>query len=465
MTAPFETDGFWHTPDSPSRQIAGTLRYSPEDGLKLSLTGSFSEDFGSDRKPGTYPLIHGIVNDSPCGNAFTLVNCFRTKRSVRMPGFATEEIRANRAYAGSDFLSEGDLLFDSASLELSALDSWISTTGISLKPPTGEAGERQARYLRPENISFALDVQTLKIVFGWSDSQSHRSYSLREKVGVKIENLGQISSERVFQQYIYPLQNFFTLATDRPNVLDSIVLCNSRLKATDDEQPFRIHYLAQPIYVLKEAKTWLQSHDMLFTYEDVKDHLPNIFRRWFEFAQTFKPFCLSYFGLIYAPDVFVDTRFISLIESMVLLFRELNDREESLDSALNDAVRAFQARCSRKESRWLMQVMPTLADVSLPWSLAATLDEHSSLMVPLIGESVESFVERVLTTYKYCRYRDSALLENSAQGAELYWLIEKLKVLVKALILEWLGIPRELVERLIKRNRVYSHLAGLSDSA
>ena len=313
MTAPFETDGFWHTPDAPSRQIAGTLRYSGDDGLKLSLTGTFSEGFGFDRKAGTYPVIHGIVNDSPCGRAFTLVDCFRTKRSIRMPGFATEEIRANKAYAGGLFLSKTDLLFDSVSVELSALDSWISTTGISYSPPPGSEGERQVQYSRPESISYALNVQTLKIAFGWSQSQSHRSYSLREKVGIKIEGIGQIPHEQISQQYIYPLQNFFTLATDCPNEFDSIVLYNNGLKASDDEHPSAIHFLAQPIYSLKEPRKDLQSHDMLFTYEDVTDYLPTIFRRWFEFAKTFNPFCLSFFGLIYAPDVFVEGRFLSLI--------------------------------------------------------------------------------------------------------------------------------------------------------
>ena len=108
--------------------------------------------------------------------------------------------------------------------------------------------------------------------------------------------------------------------------------------------------------------------------------------------------------------------------------------------------------------------MPTVADLSLPWSLLVALNGHRAVMTPLIGDDVEGFVDRVLITRRYCQYRESALLEKTAQGAELYWLTEKLKILVKTLILEWLGIPPDLVERLIKRNRVYTHLEGLGDS-
>ena len=106
MMTPFEAAGFWHLPSSPLHKVAGILRYSAEDGLRLSLTGTFGEGMSSERKVHNYPVIHGIVNDSPCGRAFTLVGCFRSMLSVRMPGFATEEIRANQAYGGEHFLSE-----------------------------------------------------------------------------------------------------------------------------------------------------------------------------------------------------------------------------------------------------------------------------------------------------------------------------------------------------------------------
>ena len=229
-------------------------------------------------------------------------------------------------------------------MELSALESWIRVTGLSVGLPT-EVQASQVQYSRPESISFALDAQTLKLDFWWSESESFRSYRLDEKVGVVIENLGGVSSKEVFQQYINPLQNFFTLATDHPNELDSIVFYNSGLKSAGTERPSPIRFLAQPIYLVKEPKKTLAAQDMLYTYEDVKDYLPNVFRKWFEFAQEFKPFCQSFFGSIYAPGTFVDTRFVSLIEAMILFFRGLDIHDASLPAALDEAARTIQSRC------------------------------------------------------------------------------------------------------------------------
>ena len=357
-----------------------------------------------------------------------------------------------------------DLSFDAVSLRSPILDDWIDTTGVCAEPSAGEESNSRFHYSRPETASFPLDAHTLKIGVAWSESQSHRSFSFRENVDIKIENLGHIPAKDVFQQYIYPLQNFFTLASDHACELDSVVFFNSNVETADVERPSPIHYLAQPIYLLKEPKKALLPDDMLFTYEDMKDYLPSVFRKWIEFSQVLKSFCLSYFGLLYAPNVFVEREFLALIESMVLLFHELGDHDESLGPALDEAVKTFQARCPGKSVRWLADVMPSVADVSLPWKLAVALDNYRDLMTPLIGNDVEGFVDRVLTTRKYCQNRDSALAEHSLQGADLYWLTEKLKMLVKTLILEWLGIPRDLIVRLVRRNRVYSHLASLHES-
>jgi hypothetical protein len=461
---PFETAGFWHTPDVPSRQVAGTLRYSAEDGLRLSLTGSFGEGLAFELKSGKYPVIHGIVNDSPCGRAFTLVDCFRTKRTVRMPGFATEDIRANRAYAGDDFLSKDALLFDSVSLEPSALDSWISTTGISSGFASGAGGQIGVRYSHADNVSLVLNGQTLTIGFGATQSQSHRSYSLRERVSVKIADLGQLPFEEISRQYTYPLQNFFTLATDHPNALDSVVLYHNNPRMTDGGRRSPIHYLAQPIYTFKEDQEHLQSDDMLFTYEDVRDHLPGVMKRWFEFDRKFHPFCLSFFGLLYAPNTYVEERFLTLINSIVLFFQGLDPADETIVDALNEATKTLRSCCSGKNAQWLADAMPTTAELELPWNLRRALDEHHDIMAPLAGGDLEGFVDHVLVTRKYCRHRDPAFQENAAQAAKLYWLTEKLKVLVKTLLLEWLGIPGDLVGRLIKRNRNYAHLVSLGDS-
>lgn len=56
----FQSTGLWYLPSKPDEKIAGTLRYSPDDGLHLSLTGSLAESF--DAQP--FSLIYGVLAQS-----------------------------------------------------------------------------------------------------------------------------------------------------------------------------------------------------------------------------------------------------------------------------------------------------------------------------------------------------------------------------------------------------------------
>jgi hypothetical protein len=463
MTRSFETAGFWHVPNDPSRKVAGTLRYSPETGLHLALTGCLGEGhFG--HKVGEYPVIHGVVHDSPFGKAFTLVDCFRTVLRVQMPGFAIEEISANHAYSGDHWLAKDDLLFDSAILELSTLGEWINTSGISCRPAGEQDGTIHMEYSRPKSISIPLGNQTIEIIFGWSRLQEHRSYSFTENVGIKISGFGCIPRDQIAQQFIYPLQHFLTLAADHPSAINHITLLRRDLNSADSERSTAFHYLAQPVYLLKETEKSIQPQDMLFTYEDVQDELRNLFEKWFDFARIFKPFCISYFGLLCAPDRFIDERFVTLVQSLAFFFGQSDESDESLHPVLKETERLLQSRCPDTKPCWLADVMPTAAELALPWSLLAALEKHRDVMMPLTGGDIEAFVDEVLTTRRYCLYRDVASRDRAALGAELFRLTEKVKILVKILILNRLGMSSDLVAKLMKRNRIYCHLAALADS-
>ena len=290
----------------------------------------------------------------------------------------------------------------------------------------------------------------MKVVVGWSQSQSHRSYTLREQVGIKVADFGSASSEVVFQQYAGPLQNFLTLATDRPSSLQRVLLYNNSLKPADSDWASPIDYLASPLHKPgdHEGKELLRD-EMLFTYEDIRDCFPSVMDRWFEFIEGFRAFCTAYFGLLYAPEAFLEARFDTLLDSLMLFFQQAGVRDAAVEASFDEATLAFHDHPRGMNLRRLRDAMPTVAEVAFPFNLRTALEKHRAVTEPLVsGDHV--FVDyALLTGRRYCRYRDGALLDSVAHGAALYWLIEKLNILVKAMILDQLGIPTELRHRLI----------------
>ena len=94
-----DSAGLWYLPNAPNEQVAGTLRYSARTGITLSLIGAFRRaSHGLERIE--YPVIHGVIRNSPYGGKLlvTLLRCFRKRGSIAIPGFESEDIRANRAY-------------------------------------------------------------------------------------------------------------------------------------------------------------------------------------------------------------------------------------------------------------------------------------------------------------------------------------------------------------------------------
>src|SRR5688572_11001068 len=98
----FESVGIWFLPQAPDAQVGGTLSFSKKDGLALALTGSFKTDWNIGGS--NYPLIHGVVSDSPYGKFLSLFECFATNLSIGMPGISVETIHANHGFAGNEFV-------------------------------------------------------------------------------------------------------------------------------------------------------------------------------------------------------------------------------------------------------------------------------------------------------------------------------------------------------------------------
>lgn len=91
----FESTGVWHLPSEPDKQLAGDLTFSPQDGLRLRLTGTFNQTWGITIPK--YPVIHGVVSESPYGKFFSLFDSFPSSLKIGMPGVALENVTINSA--------------------------------------------------------------------------------------------------------------------------------------------------------------------------------------------------------------------------------------------------------------------------------------------------------------------------------------------------------------------------------
>jgi hypothetical protein len=94
--------------------------------------------------------------------------------------------------------------------------------------------------------------------------------------------------------------------------------------------------------------------------------------------------------------------------------------------------------------------------------LRLLVSQHAAVMDPLIAARQERFVSQVVNTLEYFIHRESEVEEAARGGADLYWMIERLRFLVKACFLAELGFPETKAVELFKRNALYQHVCTLA---
>lgn len=88
-----EYSGYWWLPSEPDKKIAGTLKFTNDEGIKLRLIGSFLNFYTAGKMPINIPIILGIVHK----NIMTLCNSINSCSRRSSPVLATQEYTSELA--------------------------------------------------------------------------------------------------------------------------------------------------------------------------------------------------------------------------------------------------------------------------------------------------------------------------------------------------------------------------------
>lgn len=466
----FQAEGFWFLPGESQREVAGTLHYSPRRGLRLSLIGTLSDHrgFGASEE---FPIIHGVVGKSPFGRRVTLVDCCESRGIVTMPGLVSQEVVANKAYIGQEFLvSEADFRFDSARIHLRELNDWFPVSGISRERQGDKEDDFELRiqYRRPELLRLELGEVKATIGMAWKSSFGRHAVSVRERVGMVLEGLGGLRFEHIAANYVRPLRDFFSLVTYAPSSLTSVALGHAAQPREGREEKQYFEVLFQPIGGGLRRSGRQSDPGELLRYEEVRVDLPAMLDRWINFHAEYRPFCHAFFGPLYSPPPFVQTRFLAMIEAMVLYFAKAMPPDNATAGALErlrkevEVQDALPQLVGERGREWIADALPTEAELSMPRNLLAAMNQHVALMGDLVGGDPEGFVGRISATRRFLLHSDRPESAAPLRGKALYWATEKLRVLMTACVLGQLGLPIPHVAQVFRRNRAYQHLLSVT---
>jgi ApeA N-terminal domain 1 len=450
----FKASGLWFPADEPENRVAGTLRFS-ESGLQLKLLGGFQGGWSPDVQ--AYGIIQGVVGDSPYGEFVSLYDCFPTSKSLRSQGIGSETIRCERAYIGDDYLFEEEADIRSISLATSYLYDWARLKDVSdFKfglPPWHEVGIQNGF---PEPVRFDIDDAIVLVVVSYSSHSSTRAAGIRATSSISITPRTTLRARAIAGKFVQRLCDLLSFATDRPNAVEEVAL--TQTKGTGVSK--RHYLLYDRILQLKDQRSGLYKGDMLFSLSEAIEAGLNIFQGWLDFTNKNAKFCMVYFASLYAQPKYLDEKFQRLISAFTLLCGSLSEATPQTIQFVEDISRTFNKSFTDKDRLLLYHLLPTPPKVQMTLDMRRLLEEHARLMGQVIGD-FDEFVMAVSTTLRYIETREGPQGHPKLEGAELHYAMQKIRMLIKILVLGQLGFDGGRVASFIERNMDFLHLKAL----
>jgi len=420
-----EYNGIWWIPERESDKVAGVLSVQPGQGIRLSLSGTLGDPAKLDDSK-SIPIVVGFVWDWPLGNVATLRGCLQVGLNMSWPGISRETYWCERVFLGAHLHSEIDYTFTEATFELSGLPSWASSyTGLSRAIDTDQNSRLRGmriEWVGPETLVGATQDARIRLfaIAGLSGPRRHQL--LKETIRIGVEPAKELTVDAFEDNYLYPLQNFLTLATDHPSAIHALYVRHAK-----EERPIQV--LTSHSHHSEEGIE-LQPHKMLFTLKDLGEHPMDLIARWIQIWESLGRACAPYFSMQYQADAFVETQFLGVFQSL-----EAYQRQRA-NVTTNEAI---------IDQRHLKVLLATL------------LEEHWNVVGPLFAENKEATASRLMMLRNFIVHREPARLADDELPTELIWASERLMFLMKACLLAELGFSSEARLNLFGRNQSYSY--------
>lgn len=423
----FNCDGIWWLPHAPDDKVAGSLIFAKESGIHLKLAGVFGEPAPhfADK---AFPIILGVVWDCPHGKLITLKDCHIKRTQFSVPGIAREEYFANRIFAGEHIDREEEFQFSEAFASFSGLPNWAEM--LSGLKQEHEPEGFTIHWRRQEAIAGPIPGGKVTLGTGASYSVSgfDRTWSITEDVSFHIEADAACSADELNRRYIFPLQNFLTLATDHPNAVTEFSV---RKPGAID----RVKVLAPRTFSDPKLAADVLPHRMLFSLRDVHGQAAALLSRWIELSDDLSEAVNPYFSSQYKPSQFTDTNYLVVFQSLESYHRA---RFHKLGTSL----------------------IPTASE--LREIVGGLLREHHETVHPIFPNDERKVIDQIIGYRNFVVHRVAVGVDDKDYGQTLFWLTKRLSFLMKACLLTELGISKDIQKQLFSRSSMFEHIAGMT---
>lgn len=449
----FEKKGLWWIPGQETRQVAGILSFTSEDGLRLELLGALRRNIA---KPLTsIPTLFGHVDGM---GMVTLGRCLLAGTRITVPGTVYESYWPSVAFGGAHILKPAEQTFARVRVAFSRLGEWVRESGISLllAQQPGSATPIRAEYAHPQEKKVELPSGTLRIRFsGTTAGDLIREFTIKQDTYIDFEPRTALSIDDLFETFVYPIQAFLTFAIARATEITALTVFSDELPL--DLGDGRTRRAPIDVYVStrtapQEAEKRLLPHDMLFTLQDIELRFKQVLASWFRFYSDI-PHCANLLAsTYYSPHLHLDRMFLTLAQVSEILHRRRFSRKRLPQDEFERRSRLIGECNPGWLAEWIRGQLRN--ELSFAQRLDELFREYGECTLPLCSDR-QSFVRSAVDTRNYYTHYSSGLKKKAATGNNLYFLGQALSTLASCCLLAEIGISAKGRRSLFLRNQSF----------
>ncbi len=457
-----EYNGKWWLPmDSDNKlPLHGILRYKPGEGFELEVIGSFFDLPELHSNLANPKIIHGISSDDI---NITLYLCVRSNvligsRSNGPHGVQTSRFRPKFVFIGAHFDKEP--VFKNIIVNYSYLDEWVNISGFDIPIPSSTE-EFSIKYKRPEDITINLNEDfDLRISYSyegpnWRMVQTEAS--IKQKTYIVIESKNETSITK-YDDIIVKIRNFLSFGIGEPVYPLTITgQSEEHISFYKDKKLYdNIEIFYNRIKVDDKYKTLIPP-DMFFTFKDISLSFERYIKNWFVRAEVLSPVFDLYFSNVYTAKMYDKTRFLNAAQAIESYHRRKESTKKFDVDQKEHEERMIKLVCFApiEYKDWLLARLKYSNEISLSQRLKEILTHHKEIAEIYIGDKREQkkFIRSVVDTRNFLTHFDKKLEVKSVKGVDLLILIEKIKIMIKACLLDETGMNDSEIVAILKKYR------------
>lgn len=455
--------GYWWLPSNPSVKLPGIMKVSDEDGICLELLGTFRSITSLEiNSHDDCEIILGFTND---GKFLTLIESRNFNFVLPSLGITTQKYQVNSFFIGVHFSKKEDIRFFKLSIEYTYLPTWVySGTPKFLEEWNQDSSENSFADSIVKNMNApVLEAKTSR---GKISILPHRESSTdpleliqKKNARISIDLLNDLSMNECYLDFVYPLQNLLTLATNQNNfVINLTVFSRNGTKSPNqvELEELPIQFISKVTVQSKPQRKF--SGEILFSLKDIENELALYIQQWLNLNEKVKHICDIYFGIKYAEFMYEEQRFLSVMQALESYHRIKFSNEQVSQEKHKNRLQEIHSKVPDCYLDWLKEKLSFSNEPSLKNRIEELVKCYEGVIQPLIKNS-DKFIARVKNTRNYFTHYDVSLKEKYAQGDELFRLTQILSFLLRACLLSELGCSSERCVDLLCKNSEYKYTA------